>query len=664
MDLIYTDSSREDLGVLQGYKLDEAFGKDENDFEITTDLLNTRLQEDYFIYIEGTEYGGIIDSVAPDTSKNTIVYSGRTWHGILNSKVIETLTLYGDIHDSLRAIISQIGLTSLFEVKEGLSGIESYDFQFTGENSYVRAYDGILKLCDWCKAKLKMKWKDKKILIWCELVKNYSIDEEFDTSKLELKLKKKYNVCNHLILVSKNEDKLEYIIHLFTDYAGNVQPYKLVEKPSQDSEYITTKENQFVTGEDEITKILECSVSVDTNYLILTDKPDDWELNYSNYYTLKVEVDEETEEVKISFEQVERNLKAIYELLFHKPIDWETNYKDYYYRKTDDKGNYVIDENGDYEYENATNDGRMEYTLLSTKPAGWDKDWMDYYYLSNVENGKQTWSNIPDVTKDIYTKLTSKPSKWEEDDAYENYYYRWSDGLTREWRRAEGITKTRMKRMTIKPSDWSTNWKNYYCIYMTGDFTKLGNVALYNKRKKAPKWKTNSKGKSIERRFYTQEYYTVAPKFGSRTYYAKSTKPDIPAFDGSNWKDEYDKYKKIASGKKISYPEWKNDYYYRKSAGHLDVGIVFQPNVYYNKVENHYKSMIEQGIEEFRKIYNSDEISLDLNQYDNNYDIGDIIGAQEPITGIFVAQPISKKIITIEKDNIKIEYEVNKSNGS
>ena len=664
MDLIYTDSSREDLGVLQGYKLDEAFGKDENDFEITTDLLNTRLQEDYFIYIEGTEYGGIIDSVAPDTSKNTIVYSGRTWHGILNSKVIETLTLYGDIHDSLRAIISQIGLTSLFEVKEGLSGIESYDFQFTGENSYVRAYDGILKLCDWCNAKLKMKWKDKKILIWCELVKNYSIDEEFDTSKLELKLKKKYNVCNHLILVSKNEDKLEYIIHLFTDYAGNVQPYKLVEKPSQDSEYITTKENQFVTGEDEITKILECSVSVDTNYLILTDKPDDWELNYSNYYTLKVEVDEETEEVKISFEQVERNLKAIYELLFHKPIDWETNYKDYYYRKTDDKGNYVIDENGDYEYENATNDGRMEYTLLSTKPAGWDKDWMDYYYLSNVENGKQTWSNIPDVTKDIYTKLTSKPSKWEEDDAYENYYYRWSDGLTREWRRAEGITKTRMKRMTIKPSDWSTNWKNYYCIYMTGDFTKLGNVALYNKRKKAPKWKTNSKGKSIERRFYTQEYYTVAPKFGSRTYYAKSTKPDIPAFDGSNWKDEYDKYKKIASGKKISYPEWKNDYYYRKSAGHLDVGIVFQPNVYYNKVENHYKSMIEQGIEEFRKIYNSDEISLDLNQYDNNYDIGDIIGAQEPITGIFVAQPISKKIITIEKDNIKIEYEVNKSNGS
>ena len=73
MDLIYTDSSRKDLGVLQGYKLDEAFGKDENDFEITTDLINTRLQEDYFIYIEGTEYGGIIDSVAPDTSTNTIM---------------------------------------------------------------------------------------------------------------------------------------------------------------------------------------------------------------------------------------------------------------------------------------------------------------------------------------------------------------------------------------------------------------------------------------------------------------------------------------------------------------------------------------------------------------------------------------------------------------
>ena len=423
MDLIYTDSSRKDLGVLQGYKLDEAFGKDENDFEITTDLLNTRLQEDYFIYIEGTEYGGIIDSVAPDTSTNTIVYSGRTWHGILNSKVIETLTLYGDIHDSLRAIISHIGLTSLFEVKEGLSGIESYAFQFTGENSYVRAYDGILKLCNWCHAKLKMKWKDRKIILWCEMVTNYSIDEEFDTSKLELKLKKNYNVCNHLILVSKNDDKLEYIIHLFTDYAGNIQPYTLVETPLQDSEYITKKDNQFVTADDEITTILECSVSVDTNYLILTEQPDDWRLNYSNYYTKKVEVDEETEEETISYEQVQVNWKTIYALLFNMPIDWETNYKDYYYRKTDDNGNYVLDENGDYEYESATSDERMEYTLLNTKPAGWDKDWMDYYYLSNVEGGKQTWSKIPDVTKDVYTKLTSKPEKWEEDDAYKNYYY-------------------------------------------------------------------------------------------------------------------------------------------------------------------------------------------------------------------------------------------------
>ena len=129
-----------------------------------------------------------------------------------------------------------------------------------------------------------------------------------------------------------NEDKLAYIIHLFTDYAGNVQPYTLVETPLQDSEYITTKEKQFVTGEDELTKILECSVSVDTNYLILTEQPDDWRLNYSNYYTKKVEVDEETGEEKISYEKVEVNLKTIYTLLFNAPIDWETNYKDYYYR--------------------------------------------------------------------------------------------------------------------------------------------------------------------------------------------------------------------------------------------------------------------------------------------------------------------------------------------
>ena len=35
MDLIYTNQNREDIGVLQDFSLDLAFGSGENDFELT-----------------------------------------------------------------------------------------------------------------------------------------------------------------------------------------------------------------------------------------------------------------------------------------------------------------------------------------------------------------------------------------------------------------------------------------------------------------------------------------------------------------------------------------------------------------------------------------------------------------------------------------------------
>ena len=88
MDLIYMNEKHEDVGVLSGYLLDLAYGKDENNFECTVDIDNHVCREKYMLYIDGTEYGGIIDVISPDTDKKEIVYSGRTWHGVLEKKII------------------------------------------------------------------------------------------------------------------------------------------------------------------------------------------------------------------------------------------------------------------------------------------------------------------------------------------------------------------------------------------------------------------------------------------------------------------------------------------------------------------------------------------------------------------------------------------------
>lgn len=88
MDLIYADETRKDLGVLNSYSLDMAYGSDENDFTCSVDRRDHCCSEGYFIYVEDEEYGGIVDSIRVDTESDEIRYIGRTWHGILEKKVI------------------------------------------------------------------------------------------------------------------------------------------------------------------------------------------------------------------------------------------------------------------------------------------------------------------------------------------------------------------------------------------------------------------------------------------------------------------------------------------------------------------------------------------------------------------------------------------------
>ena len=633
MDLIYADNNRKDLGVIQDYSLDEAFGFSENSFEIKQDLSGIILEKDMFLYIEETEYGGIVDEVKPNQTEHTISYSGRTWHGILNSKVIKQFYCYGDLHDILREIIIYLDISDLFYVRDGLSNIESTDYQFRNENSNQYAYDGICNLFDSVNAKLKMCWKGGKIELWAELINNYSIDEEFDSSTLDFKIKKSYNICNHIMVIGKDSELNDKIIHLFTDENGNIQDYASSNEPKQDSDYILDESKKVLSGLQEIVVKLEQSISPIYNYLVLNTEPDDWRFGYVNYYRIE-DKEEETEDIR--YTKLKQNIKNIYNLLYSQPVDWETSYDRYYYRKTNEDGSYVIDTNGDIQYDGVSDDNRTEYQILSQQPNDWNSLYDNYYYLS-IENGEQKWYSVPHLTQDSYVKLNSVPNDWNIN--YGNYYYRYSTGTEYEWRTVPGISYTRYILMTQKPTDWSTNWKNYYCIYMTGDYARLDNIKLYNKKKKAPKWTKDT--------FYRKDTLYKAPKWKSNYYYIKTRIPMIPSFDGSNWGDSYpnpSQYWAISKRVQTKVPLWKENYYYSMTEN-VDVGIVFVPGMYYNKVTDNYYSLVEKGKEKIKELQNSDEITIDIKSSKYDYDIGDIIGATDNNTGINIQKPILKKII-------------------
>ena len=77
MDLIYTNKNKEDMGIIQDFSLDMAYGNDENNFELQKFFSNDELENGSFIYVDNTEYGGIIDAVKDDTSSDNITYTGN-----------------------------------------------------------------------------------------------------------------------------------------------------------------------------------------------------------------------------------------------------------------------------------------------------------------------------------------------------------------------------------------------------------------------------------------------------------------------------------------------------------------------------------------------------------------------------------------------------------
>lgn len=225
MDLIYADSGKKDVGVLLNYKMDLAYGFDENNFELTVSNANHVCGDGYIVYIEGTEYGGIIDAIRVETENKNIVYIGSTWHGLLESKIIEPdagedyLVLSGDANDILGILITRLGLSGLFKASEEASGIAVQNYSM---HRYVKGYTGIRNMLAAVKAKLKFKFEEGFICLSAEPLVDYSKDEEFDSNQIDFVIEKKFKPTNHMICLGKGDLKERQVLHLYSDADGNI----------------------------------------------------------------------------------------------------------------------------------------------------------------------------------------------------------------------------------------------------------------------------------------------------------------------------------------------------------------------------------------------------------------------------------------------------------
>ena len=230
MDLIYAQSLSEGMGNINAYELDLAYGSDENDFELRIHSDDHCCEAGYYIFFDGTEYGGIIDAVTSDTENEEVTYTGRTWHGILNSKVLcpdsgqDYLILNGDVNAVIGALITRMGLDALFEASSEASSLTISNYKM---DRYINGYDGIKKMLNAVGGKLLVSCVDTKVKLSAAPVVDYPAPGEASEGlnsdvSTGFTIKKTYRKVNHLICLGQGELSARTVVHLYADTDGNI----------------------------------------------------------------------------------------------------------------------------------------------------------------------------------------------------------------------------------------------------------------------------------------------------------------------------------------------------------------------------------------------------------------------------------------------------------
>lgn len=698
MDLIYADVEKGiiiDRGVLNTYTYDCSFGEKENNFELRVPMGAHELSEDQVVYVNGTEYGGVIDAIEVDTENQMMIYTGRTWHGILENKILYPQPGYnyfyvnGDANEVLRELLERMNIipgdlnelyvkpeNAFMSVAAHNAGYD-VDARVASESgNYAHGYTFIRDLL------YQFDLKPKIVNGVIEAVPNvdYSSDDDFLEGTDQFKAKRNYNSINRLHCMGSGNLADRYVIDLYLDENGGLLPYAR-ENPVQDSDYYTdiaalaesTNEEDIanfailsahmVTGINEMSDIYDYpSIGSTYHYVLLETVPEDWskdltpsndldekEWGFEQYFSQTLKND------TVEYKNLEKPaLDYRYDLQLSMPEDWSSNFADY----------YVSNSEG---YKSV--DSVELYDVQSTEPPQWDKGaYLNYFKLENGsyvtisqvpglirldnippdwttnwsgycnQDGSKVQSVVPQPTYELLKSKTA-PSDWSRN--YSSYYT--SDGINFN---PVGPDTQKVKELTTyQPSDWKKNYKNY--------FTKKGTKYYTVNTKTAPKWKANT--------YYMEVTKNKVPKYKKNTYYVKHQDPEhAPTFvPGAYYSSGYviPAFSAQTVYKKRTYPTWQTNTYY--------TAVQYQPipefitGAYFKQYEDHFEALIEAAKKKLEEYMKKDELEITLDEK-RVYDINDRIGASDEVTGIGASERITQKIIKIERGIVTYKYNTGK----
>ena len=211
-----------DIREIEEFELDLAFGSDENALQLEA-RASEAPAEGQLVFIDGTEYGGVVDKVTYDAGRETsgiVLCKGRMWHGILAGKRLlpdsgsSYLSVSGKAGTVLASLIGRMGLSSFFSAASDDSTV-SYTFE-----RFADGYSGLKALAEANGRKVSMRCVGGKVELSLPPVVDYA--DKVDSDLLDFTLTTVHRCVNHLVCAGTGELENRAVVHFYADAAGNV----------------------------------------------------------------------------------------------------------------------------------------------------------------------------------------------------------------------------------------------------------------------------------------------------------------------------------------------------------------------------------------------------------------------------------------------------------
>jgi len=226
---VWTNAEYKEIAGEHDFYLDMEFGTDTDDEGNNTFSVqlpeDVRLSQDGAFFVDGTEYGGLIQRRVSDTAQDVLQWEGRTWQGVLADRIVQPaagndyFTLSGTDEQCITALISHLGLSSLFDVGDTTG--TSISFQFP------RYCDGFVGLCKMlASASLKPTFSVSRtggtVSVLVGASAQLTLGEAADGEVADVQMSAEFTPYNHVIALGQGELRDREVVHRYADVYGNI----------------------------------------------------------------------------------------------------------------------------------------------------------------------------------------------------------------------------------------------------------------------------------------------------------------------------------------------------------------------------------------------------------------------------------------------------------